>query len=53
MPDSARTAKAAGFSSAKATAVPNKQVAFNDDGEALCQDCLISWTLNYAEESAS
>ena len=25
-------------------------VAFNDDGEAMCQDCLMSWTMNYAED---
>lgn len=22
---------------------------FNDDGEALCEDCLMEWTMNYAE----
>lgn len=25
-------------------------VAFNDDGEALCADCLMEWTTNYADE---
>jgi hypothetical protein len=29
---------------------PEQAAAFNDDGEALCQDCLMSWTLNYADE---
>ena len=24
-------------------------VAFNDDGEALCEDCLFEWTANYAD----
>lgn len=25
-------------------------VAFNDDGEALCEDCLADWALNYGDE---
>lgn len=29
---------------------PETAVGFNDDGEALCQDCLMSWTINYAAE---
>jgi len=24
-------------------------VAFNDDGEALCEDCMLEWVTNYAE----
>lgn len=24
-----------------------KAVAFNEDGEALCEDCLAEWTCNY------
>ena len=25
-------------------------VAFNDDGDALCADCLMEWTMDYAED---
>ena len=25
-------------------------VGFNDDGEAMCQECLVSWAMNYAED---
>lgn len=24
-------------------------VGFNDDGEALCQNCMMEWTMNYAD----
>jgi hypothetical protein len=27
-------------------------VAFNDDGETLCEDCLVEWASNYAEDDA-
>lgn len=27
-----------------------KAVAFNDDGEALCEDCLAEWASEYSEE---
>lgn len=27
-----------------------KAVAFNDDGEALCEDCLAEWVSEYSEE---
>jgi len=26
-------------------------VGFNDDGEALCEDCLMEWTMNYSEDA--
>lgn len=26
-------------------------VAFNDDGEALCDDCLLEWMTSYAEDN--
>jgi hypothetical protein len=25
-------------------------VAFNDDGEALCEDCMAEWAMNYSEQ---
>jgi len=25
-------------------------VGFNDDGEALCEDCLMEWTIGYSDE---
>lgn len=27
-----------------------KAAAFNDDGEALCEDCLVEWVSEYSEE---
>jgi hypothetical protein len=26
-------------------------VGFNDDGEALCEDCLMEWAMNYSEDA--
>lgn len=30
---------------------PEYAAGFNDDGEALCQECLVEWSLNYADVS--
>lgn len=27
-----------------------KAAGFNDDGEALCEDCMMEWATNYAED---
>lgn len=54
-PDVYRTGKCdacdgSGSETCHARGCTEPAVAFNDDGEALCEDCLIEWTTNYADE---
>ena len=54
-PDVWRTGKCdvcdgSGTQKCEAKGCDKDAVGFNDDGEALCEDCLMQWVASYAED---
>ena len=43
-------AEGSGDQECEARGCKENAVAFNDDGEALCEDCMAEWALAYSDE---